>query len=230
MKDTDHWTRQLSDQRSRKVVFLSHCLLNENTRYPGGACEPGAAPSVVRECLERGYGIIQMPCPEQDAWGGVLKRRLLRHFGSRGTLLHRMGNLVLPILLWYTRLVYRRLAKQVARRIADYTTSGFEVVGIVGVDGSPSCGTVRTLDFRQSLQLVATLTPSSTRDDMNAIVLRSLTAGRGLFVDALQRETRRLGLSVPMFAFDLPAELQGKPIAPILGGRGALARAEHEAS
>ena len=216
MTNTDRWTRQLTDDRSKKVVFLSHCLLNQNTRYLGGACERGATPLVVRECLERGYGIVQMQCPEQRAWGGVLKRHLLRYYGSQGTLLYRTRDLVLPILLWYTRLVYRRLARQVAKEVADYTTSGFEVVGIVGVNGSPSCGTVQTIGFRQSLQLVANLTPAATRHDMNAIVLRSLTPGRGLFTDALQRETKRLGLNVPHFAFDLPSELQGKPIAPIL--------------
>lgn len=218
MNDTDRWTRQLSDQRSKRVVFLSHCLLNENTRYLGGACQRGATPSVVRECLERGYGMVQMPCPEQHAWGGVLKRHLLRHFGSQGTVLYRMRGLLLPILLGYTRLVYRRLARQVAGQIADYTSCGFEVVGIVGVDGSPSCGTLRTMDLRRSLQLVAALTPSATSQDMNAIVLRSLVPGRGLFVAALQRELERRGLRVPQFAFDLPSELQGKPLAPIFGG------------
>lgn len=216
MTDADRWKQQLTDHRSKKVVFLSHCLLNQNTRYLGGACERGATPSVVAECLERGWGIVQMQCPEQRAWGGVLKRHLLRYYGSQGTLLDRTRNLVLPILLWYTRLIYRRLAKQVAREIADYTTSGFEVVGIMGVNGSPSCGTEQTIGFRQSLQRVVNLTSSATRHDMNAIVLSSLTPGRGLFIDALQREIKRLGLNVPYLAFDLPSELREQPIAPIL--------------
>ena len=29
--------RALADQRSRRVVFVSHCILNENVRYLGGA-------------------------------------------------------------------------------------------------------------------------------------------------------------------------------------------------
>ena len=28
---------RLDDERSKKVVFISHCLLNENVRYLGGA-------------------------------------------------------------------------------------------------------------------------------------------------------------------------------------------------
>src|SRR5215510_5576289 len=68
---------QLRDERSHRVVFLSHCLLNENTRYLGGAFRPGVVPEVVGPYLRDGIGICQMPCPEQLAWGGVLKRRLL---------------------------------------------------------------------------------------------------------------------------------------------------------
>lgn len=216
MNETDRWTRQLADQRGRKVVFLSHCLLNQNTRYPGGACERGVTPSLVQECLARGYGIVQMPCPEQHVWGGVLRRHLLRYFGSRHTLRYRTRSLVLPILVWYTRIRYRRMARQVARQVADYAASGFEVVGIVGVNGSPSCGIDQTLDLRQSLRLVGALTPSATRREVNAIVLKSLIAGSGIFVEELQREFGRLGVSVPRFAFDLPSELQGKPAAPTL--------------
>ena len=44
---------RLADERSGRVVFLSHCLLNQNTRYLGGAFRPGAVDEVV-EPLPRG--------------------------------------------------------------------------------------------------------------------------------------------------------------------------------
>lgn len=31
---------RLHDERSRRVVLVSHCLLNENTRYAGGRRAP----------------------------------------------------------------------------------------------------------------------------------------------------------------------------------------------
>ena len=40
--------------------------------------QPGAVREVVDPCLRDGIGICQMPCPEQLAWDGVLKRHLLR--------------------------------------------------------------------------------------------------------------------------------------------------------
>jgi hypothetical protein len=63
---------RLADRRSHQVIFLSHCLLNENTRYLGGACRAACVREVVEECIDRELGIVQMPCPEQQAWGGVL--------------------------------------------------------------------------------------------------------------------------------------------------------------
>ncbi len=218
MNGTTHWASQLADRRGREVVFLSHCLLNENTRYLGGACERGASLPIVRLCLERGYGMVQMPCPEQHAWGGVLKRRLLRFFGSKATPLGRVRPAALPVLVWYTRRVCRRLARDVAAQMLDDESSGFDVVGVVGVDGSPSCGATRTIDVRRALDLVAELQPTATADDMNRIVLRSITAGRGIFVEELQAQLRRLRLDIPFFAFDLPSELAGLPRAPSLRG------------
>lgn len=72
-----HLPQPLPDARSGRVVFLSHCLLNQNTRYLGGAACPGVVIAAVERYVQDGTGIVQMPCAEQRAWGGVLKRRLL---------------------------------------------------------------------------------------------------------------------------------------------------------
>ncbi len=146
---------RLKDERGKRVIFVSHCLLNENTRYLGGAFRRGCVDELVDSFQQEGLGIYQMRCPEQQAWGGVLKRRLLPFFGSKGTFLYRLRHVLLPLFLWYTRWVYKRIAKVVVRDIEDYVRSGFEVVGIVGVGESPSCGVWSRLDLRCSLEAVA---------------------------------------------------------------------------
>ena len=39
--------QKATDARGRRVVFLSHCLLDENTRYLGGAGRPGCVREIV---------------------------------------------------------------------------------------------------------------------------------------------------------------------------------------
>jgi uncharacterized protein YbbK (DUF523 family) len=132
--------RALPDARSGQVVFVSHCLLSENVRYLGGAARPAAIDEIVDACREIRAGICQMPCPEQAAWGGVLKRRLLPVYGAAGTVRHRLRGPLARLFLAWTALVHRRLARAVAGQIADYRGAGLEVVGAVGVGASPSCG------------------------------------------------------------------------------------------
>lgn len=207
----DDMRRRLDDARSGRVVALSHCLLNENVRYLGGATRLGAVDELVDVVQVAGVGICQLPCPEQQAWGGVLKRRLLLAYGSDHRGLGRMSKLLMPLFLAYTRWRYGQLARRVAAELADYRRSGYRVVGIVGVDGSPSCGVQRTLDIDRAFGALAGCDPAST--DAGAfnerVVFPSLVPGRGLFIDALRHELRRRRLPVPLYAHDLAGELVG---------------------
>jgi uncharacterized protein YbbK (DUF523 family) len=205
---------RLEDERSKRVIFVSHCLLNENTRYLGGAFRPGGVDELVDGFQREGMGICQMHCPEQRAWGGALKRYLLPIYGSQGTLLYRLRHVLLPLFLFYTRLVYRRLVKEVVRDIEDYVRSGFEVVGIVGVGGSPSCGVWNRLDLRRSLEVIAgcPLARLDRRVMNEEAVAACLSDGEGLFVAAMQRELRRKHLSVRWYEHDLLSEIRGQPM------------------
>jgi predicted secreted protein len=204
-------SERLKDARARKVVFLSHCILNENTRYLGGAGRGGCVREIVEQCLAADIGMVQMPCPEQLAWGGVSKRLLLRTYGAKGTLPYHFRRILLPSILAYTRFVYRRAARRTAKQIEDYLDSGYTVVGVVGVDGSPSCGVGKTLDPQRSFDAITKIEVESlTVEQMNAIVRQSLKDGSGLFTTALKEELASLGIDVPFLAHDLIAELDGK--------------------
>lgn len=202
---------QIRDERSRRIALVSHCLLNENTRYAGGATRPGPVRELVDELVSAGYGIHQLPCPERLAWGGVLKRRSLRLYHSRGGLLYPIRHALLAVFLWWTKFVYRRLARKVVFDIVDYQRAGITVDGFLGIGSSPSCGIVTTLDMRASLDVVAACpTAALTRDVMNErVVLGCRRRGEGLFVRALDRELARHGASVPAYEHDLVAELRG---------------------
>jgi predicted secreted protein len=205
---------KLRDERSGRVVFVSHCLLNENTRYLGGAFRPGAVHEVVDPYLRDGIGICQMPCPEQLAWGGVLKRRLLLVYGRPW--LGRVIRPLLPALTAYTALRYRLLAGRVADQLADYQNNGFDVVGVVGVDASPTCGVTTTLDLAASLDAIAGCPLNRLdRSFMNHTVISgSARPGRGLFINALNGALARRGRQVPLLRHDLRSEVPGSPLPP----------------
>jgi predicted secreted protein len=203
---------RLRDQRGRRVVLVSHCLLNQNTRYAGGATRAGAVAELADELIGAGYGLHQLPCPERLAWGGVLKRHSLRLYDSKGGPLYPLRGMLLRAFVWWTRIVYWRLARQVVRDVIDYERSGVAVAGIVGIGASPSCGVTTTLDLRASLEVVAACPAAAlTRDVMNErAVLGCRRPGEGLFIKALDRRLKHRGKKVPALEHDLAAELHGK--------------------
>jgi uncharacterized protein YbbK (DUF523 family) len=201
---------RLQDERSGKVLVLSHCLLNQNVRYLGGAVHPGIVDEVVEEARRHGYGLYQLPCPEQRAWGGVLKRSLLPAYGAKGTLHYRFRRPLLWLFTRYTSLRYRLLARRVAGDVRDYRNSGFVVAGIVGVAGSPSCGVRRTLELSGALEAMAAC-PLATLDRQafnGHVIAANVVAGEGLFVRQLRRGLRRKGIQVPIQEYELLPTMQ----------------------
>jgi uncharacterized protein YbbK (DUF523 family) len=188
---------------------VSHCLLNENVRYLGGAFRPGMVDEVVDQARRQGCGLYQLPCPEQRAWGGVLKRSITPVFGAQGTLRYRARRPLLWLFTRYSRLYYRWLARRTASDVADYQRSGFAVVGVIGVGGSPSCGVRRTLDLTGAVDAMAAC-PLATleRGAFNRdVVAANVVGGEGLFVGALRRALRRRHVRVPFEEHDLLSEM-----------------------
>ena len=193
-----HLQRTLRDSRSERVVFVSHCLLNQNTRYLGGAVCPGVVAAAIEPYIADGSGIVQLPCPEQRTWGGVRKTRLLWWLDHPWAA--PVGRLLLPAAESYLRRRYRRLARGVVDDIEDHLVSGCEVRGVVGVAGSPSCGVHTTLDLSTALAAVARASRASVSADWlrDTVVGPAQRPGSGLFVQALHAELARRGLRVPV--------------------------------
>lgn len=204
--------QRLTDERSNRVIFVSHCLLNEHTRYAGGAFRRGSVEELVDGFQRDGLGIVQLRCPEQCAWGGVRKRFILPLYGARRTPLGRLLPVLVPLFMLYTRLRYGLLARQVAREIADYTRSGVEVIGLVGVGGSPSCGVRTTLDLRQSIKVLADcpVTQLDRRTMNEQAIVACRRRGQGMFVEALRRHLALRRLSVEWYEHDLLDEISGR--------------------
>jgi hypothetical protein len=114
----------------------------------------------------------------------------------------------LAIATAWTAVAYWRLARRVAAEVADYIESGLEVVEVVGVGGSPSCGVNTTVDLDGAVAALARRDGDSDRRSTNRdIVVANVVAGRGLFVAHLDRALRSRGITVRYGEHDLVAEL-----------------------
>ena len=198
----------LKDNRSKTVIFVSHCLLNENARYLGGAFHPGGVIEITNQLQSKGYGIVQLPCPEHAAWGGIDKPYLWLGVGLAQSTLYQFRKIIFPIFLWRTRRVYKRFAKKTCNMIRDYLRAGYRVAGIIGVDGSPTCGVKQTLTL-EKYEIFAQMDPTKiTREAFNSVLYQELLIpGPGLFIKELISELTKCKLDIPFVAHDLVKEM-----------------------
>ncbi len=212
MKKLDRLAEKLTDSRSKKVIFISHCVLNVNTRYLGGAFRYGSVNEIINDVMEKGIGIIQIKCPEQHAWGGIRKWVMWIPFDSKNSLTYYFIRLFMPLFLFYTRLIYRRIAGSLVDDISNYIKSGFTVTGIIGADGSPSCGVNLILNMKKSFEYYASSKISNVdRDRFNFDLYKKCSeSGSGIFIDEVKKQLIKRNLRIPIYAHNLVSEMQGE--------------------
>ena len=147
-----------NDNRSKKIIFVAHCILNQNSISDGTADFPGALGKLIDLIISKNIGISQLPCPELNCLGldrgnlnGALSPVIVENTRIRNALKTE------PNLKKLTNLV-----SQTLYQIEEYRLHGFEIIGVIGVNRSPSCGI-------------------NTTSDQNKEVL-----GSGLFMELLQ--------------------------------------------
>jgi predicted secreted protein len=111
------------DVRSRKVVVLAHCVLNQNSRVSGLAYHPAAVEEIVYFLIKHDVGIVQMPCPEVVYVGLSRKTQTKEQYETPRF-----------------RSLCRQIARLTAKLIQEYLRNGVRVLAVLGVEGSPNCG------------------------------------------------------------------------------------------
>ena len=111
--------------RSKKCVFVSHCLLAQVVRAKGLVkVSPAIIKQVVQFCMDNDINVFQMPCPESLCAAGGLRREV-----------HGKA--------WYEKNGLRETSSKIAKEQVNYMVelkeSGFAVVAIIGLEFSPSC-------------------------------------------------------------------------------------------
>jgi predicted secreted protein len=210
---------KFEDRRSKKIVFVSHCIINCNNKFPGYADVPGAYTSFIVPILEAGIGLFQMPCCEMLGWGGVGRKRI-EHELDR-------NNLDQDWILGYPALC-AKWARWTADQIQDYVENGYEVLGIIHVQDSPTCGLDGVDPFPQvhfdlldagvtwdHLVFDELIDKLETPEEMAA----RGASGKGLFGSALRADLTTRGLEIPWLGYvpSKPMETQTAMILSALG-------------
>lgn len=111
--------------RSKKCVFISHCLLAQAVMAKGLVkLSPAIVKQVVQFCMDNDINIFQMPCPELLCAAGGLDREV-----------HGKG--------WYEKNGLRETSSQIAKEQVNHMVklarAGFEVLAVIGLEFSPAC-------------------------------------------------------------------------------------------
>ena len=107
--------------RSKKIVAMANCCLNQNAVLPGWERARGAYP-FIKILIDQGIGIIQLACPETLALG--IKRDPLE-YEDYNTFNHRT--------------LCKELCKIPIRTIKAFHNAGYEFIGTIGIAESPNC-------------------------------------------------------------------------------------------
>ncbi|MBW1817467.1 MAG: DUF523 domain-containing protein [Deltaproteobacteria bacterium] len=126
------------DARSKTVVFLAHCILNQNARIDTCATNPAFIPGIIEFFTDRQVGIVQCPCPELEILG--LGRQGQDCGIWDGSYRHEDGEVYDQLTTPESRTRLRQMAQSIVYQIEEYRKHGFQVLGMLGIETSPSCG------------------------------------------------------------------------------------------
>lgn len=109
--------------RSKKIIVVSHCILNANAKVSPLAVYPGVLKEVIQPFIDDGAGVFQLPCPESSYLGINRWGMCFEQYNTPGFRRH-----------------CRKILAPVMDQIAAFAAQGYEIIGVIGADGSPNCG------------------------------------------------------------------------------------------
>jgi predicted secreted protein len=156
------------DKRSKKVIFLAHCLLNQNSISDSTADFPSQFNEVIHFLMENEIGMIQLPCPELTCLGldrgdiNGYTRPVIEENTRIRKMMCQKNNLE----------KIQVLVQSAVYQITEYLKNGFDIKGVIGINRSPSCGVETT---------------SKDSSEIN---------GQGIFIEVLQDELKKQNIQL----------------------------------
>jgi len=152
-------------ERSKKIIFISHCIFNQNAKAVGKEKSSGSIRELVDILSESDVGVVQLPCPQISFNGG---NGIGRPPSTKDS---------------YDKKAYRthcrKLAKDILIHIEKYLRANYNVLGILGVEFSPTCAVYQLENGKK------------------------IGPGKGIFTEELENEMRKKNFQVPIVGANL---------------------------
>lgn len=110
-------------ERSRKLVIVSHCILNTNSKVESDTTHCSMVKELIDLLHQKDLGILQLPCPE------------MLHYGMK-----RWGHVKEQFDNPFYRAKCKTLLQPIIDQIKEYQNCDYTIAGIIGINYSPSCG------------------------------------------------------------------------------------------
>lgn len=163
--------------RSKKVLIVCHCILNANAKVYPLATAGGIFSDAVSSYIEKGCGLFQLPCPELsylgiNRWGMTKEQYDHPNFRAH----------------------CRKILRYPLVQIQAFTQAGYELVGILGMDGSPNCGMTLTCEGYRGGELCS---QGQLVDQIQSV---RFVPGKGVFMEELLEMLRQIGQQPKFYA------------------------------
>lgn len=180
---------------SKGILLVSHCVLNTAAKVwrvdsTHGSQEECARLAFLQRVLEQRVQLIQLPCPEFTLYGPDRWGHTREQFDNPFFRAH-CRELLTPVL--------RQLQAYLHPRDGDK----FQVLGIVGVEGSPSCGVCRTCAGPWGGDLGGRTDLMETVEQVRGV------PGMGILMEELAGLLEQAGIQLPMVG------LNGRDMGPL---------------
>lgn len=120
---------------AQKILFVSHCILNTAAKVArsgeAGKKEEIARQQFMAKAIAQGIQLIQLPCPEFTLYGPQRWGHTKEQFDN-------------PFFRKHCKVILEPVLVQMKAYMRSGTQNRFDVLGIIGIEGSPSCGVTRT--------------------------------------------------------------------------------------
>lgn len=176
----------------QKILFVSHCILNtaaKVARYgESGKQEEKSRQEFVMKAVEQGIQLVQLPCPEFTLYGPKRWGHTREQFDN-------------PFFREHCRKILSPVLTQMKAYMGPESRERFSVLGVVGIDGSPSCGVSRTCCGNWGGEF-------SGRTDLQEVLSTCHGApGAGVMMEVLKTMMEEDGIRLPVEGLR-PGDLQ----------------------